>query len=66
MMYFILAIYLLGAVNVFITEMKIENTWLWSLFLAISYPLWEAIGGILWILVLLEKLVHRTVSRVKP
>lgn len=63
MIYFILTIYLLSAINVFITEMKIENGFIWSLFLAITYPIWEAFGGALWLLLGLEKLIFRVFER---
>jgi hypothetical protein len=59
MMTFIFILYLLGAINVFIAEMKIEGGFFWSISLAATYPIWEAVGGLLWLLVMVEKLYFR-------
>lgn len=59
MLTFILSIYLLSVINVFITERQTENSRGWCFFLALTHPIWQAIGGLLWLLVGLEKTIIR-------
>lgn len=57
MIYAVLIIYLLGALNTFITEMEIECGWKWSLIYAVIRPFYEAFGGVIRILIGVEMLI---------
>lgn len=63
MIYFVLTIYILSVINVFITEMKMNGGLLWSFFLSITFPIWEGIGGLLYLLLYVEKLIMWIVRR---
>lgn len=63
MIYVVLTIYVLSAINVLITEKQVESSWLWCLFLAVVHPVFTSIGGLLWLLVGIEKLIFRVFER---
>jgi peptidoglycan/LPS O-acetylase OafA/YrhL len=60
-----LVAYLLAVLHVFITEYRLDkDSWGWAIFFAVVHPLCEALCGLIWILLGLEKLIVSGYERI--